>query len=507
MAYTTLAAWELRGSATLEEKLVSVVGDYTLTAVGSPTSSATGVSCAADGTHRLELALPAELKVGFAWIIGGFRVSGSNPADDAHLFSLMLNNTGALDMSLGVLRAPNGQAFSRVAISGSSTGGTNHGAIPTDADSVFSLYKTALGVNNPGFRGRLNANAWAGFLVYNAGVDYTETARLVFGSTNGQNARLDMHWFAMGSGDITEEELEAIAGDPSLVLGSGEPEEPTLAISQQPNATQSGYLIDPAPVVHVLDAEGALDTSFTGDVTASLLGSGGVLLGTTTVAAVAGVATFSNLRPCEAGSYQLRFSASGYANLDSAVFEVTAGEGSTVIFTEEAPMRPIRRNEATANLRDIPITIFASDGSPWDGDPDEGAGVKAQLSVNFGTETPSPANIVKLAPGEFRVRPTDAYLDVAEGSIIKARVPAAAGRRQAVGWAHIIPADSYVNGDAARKALVDAIVIAADGGNGYNVVKQPESNQIQRTIPEVGVITITATFSPTVPGLVSAGGS
>ncbi len=284
--------------------------------------------------------------------------------------------------------------------------------------------------------------------------------------------------------------------------------EPALAIAQQPTATQSGYLIDPAPIVHVLDAEGALDTSFTGDVTASLLGSGGVLLGTLTVAAVAGVATFSNLRPCEAGTYQLRFAASGYANLDSATFAVTAGEGTTnVIVHQEAPMRPIRRNEPTAALRDIPITILADDGSPWDGDPDAGGGVKAMLSQNFGVETESPANIVKIAAGDFRVRPTDAYTDITEGSLIKARVPAAAGRRQAFGYAHIIPADTYVSADAARKALVDAVIIASDGGNGYDVVKQPESNQIQRNIPGVGVVTITAVFSPSVPGIVSAGGS
>ncbi len=300
---------------------------------------------------------------------------------------------------------------------------------------------------------------------------------------------------------------------PSTSAGAGiaafveDSDDPALSIDEQPTATQSGYLIDPAPVVHVLDAEGALDTSFTGNVTASLLGSGGVLLGTLTVAAVAGVATFDDLRPCEAGSYQLRFSASGYADLDSAAFAVTAGEGSTVIVRQEAPMRPIRRNEPTAALRDIPITILADDGSPWDGDPDAGGGVKAMLSQNFGEETESPANIVKIAEGDFRVRPTDAYTDIAEGSIIKARVPAAAGRRQAFGYAHIIPADTYVSAEVARKAIVDAVVIASDGGNGYNIAKMPESNQIARTIPGVGVVTITATFSPTVPGIVSAGGS
>lgn len=219
MAYTTLAAWDFRGAGTAATKRVAVIGGYTLTEFGTPDWSAEGVDFSDDTADRLQLTLPAELKVGFPWIIGGFRVTGSNPGDDAHLFSLMLNNTGALDMSLGVLRAPNGQAFSRAAISGSSTGGTNHGVIPADSNCTLALYKTGLGVNNPGFRGRLNANAWNSFLVYNAGIDYSATSRLVFGSTNGQNARLRMHWFAMGSGDITEEELETIAADPSVIFG------------------------------------------------------------------------------------------------------------------------------------------------------------------------------------------------------------------------------------------------------------------------------------------------
>jgi hypothetical protein len=221
MPYVTRAAWEFRGAASAAAKRNSVVGSYTLTESGTPSYSTAGVNFSASTSDRLALTLPVELRIGFVWTIGGFRVTGSNPGGDAHAFSLMLNDTVALDISLGFLRAPNGQSFSKAAFGGSSFGGTNHGVIPTATDVTFAIYKTALGVNNPGFRGRLSSSTWQSFFTYNAGIDYTATSRLVFGSTNSFNANLEMQWFAMGDGDITEAELDAISANPSLVLGGG----------------------------------------------------------------------------------------------------------------------------------------------------------------------------------------------------------------------------------------------------------------------------------------------
>ena len=61
------------------------------------------------------------------------------------------------------------------------------------------------------------------------------------------------------------------------------------------------------------DASGNVDSTFTGAVTVNLQNGpgGGVLLGTTTVNAVKGVATFTNLSVTAAGTYTLIFSASG----------------------------------------------------------------------------------------------------------------------------------------------------------------------------------------------------
>ncbi len=85
-----------------------------------------------------------------------------------------------------------------------------------------------------------------------------------------------------------------------------------LAVLTQPSTTSAGSAIAPAVQVAVQDLSGNTITSFTGTVTAAIGSESpnrGPLSGTTAVAAVAGVATFSNLRLHKAGSgYTLLFS-------------------------------------------------------------------------------------------------------------------------------------------------------------------------------------------------------
>src|SRR5213078_3324268 len=70
-----------------------------------------------------------------------------------------------------------------------------------------------------------------------------------------------------------------------------------LAFTQQPSATVAGATISPAVQVTALDAAGNLVPTFTGSVTVALgINPGGSTLGgTTTVAAVGGVVTRSDL--------------------------------------------------------------------------------------------------------------------------------------------------------------------------------------------------------------------
>ena len=80
--------------------------------------------------------------------------------------------------------------------------------------------------------------------------------------------------------------------------------------------SNSGTALSSQPVVRVLTADGVVDTSFTGIVTASLLGTG-ALGGTVRKAAVAGVAAFTDLAITGAGTSQLKFTAAGRGDLQS----------------------------------------------------------------------------------------------------------------------------------------------------------------------------------------------
>lgn len=109
-----------------------------------------------------------------------------------------------------------------------------------------------------------------------------------------------------------------------------------LSFSVQPSPSSGGVAITPAVQVTALDQLGNVATGFTGNV-AMAIGtnpSGGTLTGTTTTAAVAGVASFSNLKVDLAGiGYTLAASATGPAGAISAPFDVSVGVATKLIFS------------------------------------------------------------------------------------------------------------------------------------------------------------------------------
>src|SRR5216683_3309672 len=120
-----------------------------------------------------------------------------------------------------------------------------------------------------------------------------------------------------------------------------------LVFSGQPATTPTGAPIIPAVQVTAQDAHGNRATSFTGSVTVAIGSnpSGGALAGTTTVAAAAGVATFSNLDVDKAGTgYTLTAGANGVTGATSASFNITA-VATMLVFTVQpssaAPDAPI----------------------------------------------------------------------------------------------------------------------------------------------------------------------
>jgi MYXO-CTERM domain-containing protein len=122
-----------------------------------------------------------------------------------------------------------------------------------------------------------------------------------------------------------------------------------LAFLRQPSTTQAGSALTPAVQVAITDTHGNLTTS-TSNVTLALSASpaGATLSGTTTVAAVSGVATFSNLSLNKVGTGNRLTATSGsFTSLNSELFEVTPGAPYRATITRQpsdvvvgAPMSP-----------------------------------------------------------------------------------------------------------------------------------------------------------------------
>jgi hypothetical protein len=136
-----------------------------------------------------------------------------------------------------------------------------------------------------------------------------------------------------------------------------------LAFTQQPSATVAGAVISPAVQVTALDPAGNPVPSFTGDVTVALGNNsgGGTLGGTTTVAAVNGVASFSTLTLDKTGtSYWLAVTATGFSTTTSSVFAITPGVATHLVFGTQpsttvadnaiSPAVKVRALDALGNL-------------------------------------------------------------------------------------------------------------------------------------------------------------
>src|SRR5207247_6788888 len=106
-------------------------------------------------------------------------------------------------------------------------------------------------------------------------------------------------------------------------------------ITVQPANTTAVATITPAVQVAAQDAAVNTVPSFTGSVTLALGGTnpaGGVLAGTTTVAAVNGVASFATLSVDKSGDYWLAARATGLSAGTSSDFSVSPGPATHLAF-------------------------------------------------------------------------------------------------------------------------------------------------------------------------------
>src|SRR2546430_1617186 len=144
-----------------------------------------------------------------------------------------------------------------------------------------------------------------------------------------------------GSGYALTATASGLAGATSATFGIT-PGPPTqLAFTVQPSGTAAGASITPALQIVARDAQGNTVPSFTGVVTLALETNpaGGTLSGTTSVAAVAGVATFSTLSIDKSGSgktgtgYTLSATAAGLTGATSEPFDITPGAATQLVFS------------------------------------------------------------------------------------------------------------------------------------------------------------------------------
>jgi Big-like domain-containing protein/calcineurin-like phosphoesterase family protein len=108
-----------------------------------------------------------------------------------------------------------------------------------------------------------------------------------------------------------------------------------LGFRVQPANTAGGTAIAPAVQVEIRDAGGNRVTGATNSISVAIgtNPNSGTLSGTTSVVAVAGVATFSTLKIDSAGTgYRLTAAASGLIDATSATFNITVGSASQIGF-------------------------------------------------------------------------------------------------------------------------------------------------------------------------------
>jgi uncharacterized repeat protein (TIGR03803 family) len=193
-----------------------------------------------------------------------------------------------------------------------------------------------------------------------------------------------------------------------------------LAYSTQPSNVSAGSAITPAIVVDVEDQFGNIVTSNTSNVTLAVNTGPGSIGGTDTVAAVAGVATFSDVTFNTEGSYTLAATDTGLTTADSSSFTVNSGTAAKLVINQEptsatagnaiSPSITVDVEDAfgnimTSNSSDVTLAVHTGPGSI--------GGTDTVAAVN-GVATFT--NVVIDTAGSYTLAATDSSLTAADSS-------------------------------------------------------------------------------------------
>jgi hypothetical protein len=166
----------------------------------------------------------------------------------------------------------------------------------------------------------------------------------------------------------------------------------TLAVTTSPAGAVAGAALTPPIVVTANDASGNAATGFTGTVSLSFDANpaGATLGGTTSVAAVAGVATFANVTLNKAGAgYRLRANASGLTGDTTATFAIVNAVATTLGASGGGG-----QNGLVASALPTPISVIVTDASG-----NAVPGVTISWNATAGGGSVSPATSVTSALG------------------------------------------------------------------------------------------------------------
>ena len=144
----------------------------------------------------------------------------------------------------------------------------------------------------------------------------------------------------------------------------------------QPDGAVNGSAFSTQPVIRITDASGNTVTTSTVNVVASIGSGSGTLSGTTTVGAVNGVATFTNLSISGSGNHTLTFTPTSLTAVTSNTFSVTtplvptkvavtrASVGTTygAVFTTQPQVTIQNENSATVSSSSATVTATISAG-------------------------------------------------------------------------------------------------------------------------------------------------
>ncbi|HEY6059952.1 MAG TPA: hypothetical protein VIV10_05155, partial [Gemmatimonadales bacterium] len=191
----------------------------------------------------------------------------------------------------------------------------------------------AIGNTATSYAGNVTLSITTGTGTSGANLAGTKTVSVAAGVASFSDLSIDL----AGNGYTLSARSSGITGTVSnsfdILIGSLT----QLVFTQQPTTDTAGQALSPAVLVTAQDAAGNTVTSFTGNITMSIAVNpgGGTLSGTATKAAVAGVATFSNLSIDKAGTgYRLQ-AAAGSLKDTSQAFSILAGTATKLAFTQQ----------------------------------------------------------------------------------------------------------------------------------------------------------------------------